>query len=237
MPKLQPKAGRKAASSPKLHLKKKIILGRSKSIPTLEARCRALIDNMDLAAWMGDKDERTIYANQKFCELIECPLEEMIGKSSYGFWTPESAKKVRHVNATDRKKGINSSYEGELITRSGKIIPVRLNGTPLPDGATVGIMEDLREIRKKDEEIKRLFHDLVEGSPIATFVVNMDHKVVYWNKEMENGAVFVNFNPVQDLSWTFEPNMKYVRRYRLFIYDGAIVAQQAEELWREYAQE
>lgn len=49
-----------------------------------------------------------------------------------------------------------------------------------------------------------------------------------------NGAVFINFNPVQDAPWNFEPGQDYVRRYRVFIYDGALKKEQADRLWEEY---
>ena len=167
MLKFTSKARRKAAPPAKLRLKKKIVLGQSKTIPTLEARCRALIEHMDLAAWMGDKDERTIYANPKFCELLGYSLKEIIGKESYQFWAPESAEKVRRINMTDRKQGITSSYEGELVTKKGEIIPVLLHGTPLKDGGTVGILRDMRTIKEKEAEVETLikrFDLAVRGS-------------------------------------------------------------------------
>jgi hypothetical protein len=54
-----------------------------------------------------------------------------------------------------------------------------------------------------------------------------------WDKQ-ENGAVFVNFNPVQEASWNFEPEKAYTRRYRVYIYDGEISKEQADRLWEEY---
>jgi PAS domain S-box-containing protein len=84
---------------------------------------RKMVENMNEAVWMGDKNERTIYANPKFCKIMEYSLEEMLGKESYEFWDSESAKTVREVNLSKRKKGISSSYEGNLLTKSGKKIP------------------------------------------------------------------------------------------------------------------
>jgi len=52
-----------------------------------------------------------------------------------------------------------------------------------------------------------------------------------WNSKMHAGAFFVNFNPVQREAWTFEPGRDYIRRYRLFVYDGEISAEQAEAQW------
>jgi hypothetical protein len=57
-----------------------------------------------------------------------------------------------------------------------------------------------------------------------------------WDKQ-HDGAVFVNFNPVQDASWKFAPGKDYTRRYRVFVYDGEISKQQADGLWEVYKDE
>jgi len=56
-----------------------------------------------------------------------------------------------------------------------------------------------------------------------------------WDSKLYDGSVFVNFNPVQDTSWTFEPGRDYIQRYQLFVYDGKVTARQAEQLWQDYA--
>lgn len=57
-----------------------------------------------------------------------------------------------------------------------------------------------------------------------------------WDKQ-HNGAVFANFNPVQEASWHFEPGRDYARRYRFFVYDGELNKEQADRLWKEYSNE
>jgi len=61
-------------------------------------------------------------------------------------------------------------------------------------------------------------------------------KLRTWDRQ-HGGAVFINFNPVQDASWTFHPGKSYTRHYRLFVYDGAVTPDQAEALWKAYADE
>lgn len=58
-------------------------------------------------------------------------------------------------------------------------------------------------------------------------------KLRTWDKQV-GGAVFINFNPVMDESWEFKPGKYYVRRYRLFVYDGQVTSDEAERLWSEY---
>jgi hypothetical protein len=66
---------------------------------------------------------------------------------------------------------------------------------------------------------------------------NRDHpeKLRTWNSKTHNGSIFVNFNTVQDKPWVFEPGRKYARNFRVFVYDGKVSAEQAEQLWKEYA--
>lgn len=59
-------------------------------------------------------------------------------------------------------------------------------------------------------------------------------KLRTWDTQ-ENGAVFVNFNTVYDDAWEFAPGNEYVRKYRLFVFDGELNRAEAEMLWSEYA--
>ena len=48
------------------------------------------------------------------------------------------------------------------------------------------------------------------------------------------GLVFFNYCPVQQKGWTLQPGKDYVRRYRLYVYDGTIDAGAAERGWQDY---
>lgn len=142
-----------------------------------ESLYRKLVENMDEAVWMGDKEEKTVYANPKFCSIIEYPLNEMIGKQSYDFFDEDSRSRIKKVNETHRKKGISSGYEGNLLTKNGKKIPVYLMGSPLPDGGTIGIMVDLRPIKQQQS----LYRTLVEHLNEAVLVCDSEASVIYVN--------------------------------------------------------
>ncbi|MBT3293643.1 MAG: PmoA family protein [Verrucomicrobia bacterium] len=80
-------------------------------------------------------------------------------------------------------------------------------------------------------------HDATAGVIMMSHPGNHTHpeKLRTWGPRMHNGAIFINFNTVQDTSWLFEPGKSYTRRYRLFIYDGAVPAAQAEACWKAYS--
>jgi hypothetical protein len=55
-----------------------------------------------------------------------------------------------------------------------------------------------------------------------------------WDIREANGAIFVNFNPVQEEPWEYKPGQKYIRKYRVFIFDGSISAEDSEKMWKDY---
>lgn len=141
---------------------------------------KKLIEHMNEGVWMGDKEERTVYANPKFCEMTGYALKEMLGRESYDFWDEESVKKVRSVNISHRGKGISSSYEGVLVAKNEKRVPVLISGTPLPDGGTIGIITDLSNLKQKEETAKVL-SSAIEYATDAIIIFN-NGKVYTWNK-------------------------------------------------------
>lgn len=171
-------------------IKRESVVERKKRISSVkdaEVRFKKLVENMNEALWVGDKNERTIYANPKFRRLLKYSLSEMIGRESYDFWDQESADVVRNENKK-RKKGVSSTYEGILLTKKGEPIPVLLNGTPLPDGGTMGIMTDLREIKKKEARLRESetrFRTLVENMGEALWVGDENGKSIYINSQFE----------------------------------------------------
>ena len=61
-------------------------------------------------------------------------------------------------------------------------------------------------------------------------------KLRTWDPKTHHGAIFINFNTVQDQSLTFQPGCEYIRRYRLFVYDGKVSVEEAEGLWKDYTE-
>ena len=142
---------------------------------------RDLVETMNEAVWVGDNQERTIYANPRFCEIMEYSLEEMIGRESYEFWDPESAETVRKTNQWKRKQGVRSSYHWVLVSRTGKKVPVILSGSPVPGGWTVGIMTDLTEYKKLQRK-ERAISQAISIASDCVFSYSPDGSIITWNR-------------------------------------------------------
>ncbi len=139
-----------------------------------------LLEHMDEAVWMGNAEEETVYANPKFCDMLGYSLEEIIGEKSAIFRDKKTAKKLAGINEK-RKKWISSTYTGNMVTKSWEIIPVSTNGTPIPGGWTIGIMTDLRDIKKKEEN-EKILYQAVQYSTDAVILCDRKGKILSWNR-------------------------------------------------------
>lgn len=140
---------------------------------------KRILDRMSESVWVWDENERTVYANPNFCNLLWYKLEEMLWRESYDFWDEESTRTVKENNEF-RKQWDKSKYEWVLKAKDGTLIPVFLSWTPIPWGWTVWIMTDLRPIKslqkvekellnlnkQKDEIISIIWHEF--RTPLTT---------------------------------------------------------------------
>jgi len=53
----------------------------------------ALVENIPQYIFCKDLEGRFTFVNQRFCQLLEKPIEEIIGKTDYDFYPPELAAK------------------------------------------------------------------------------------------------------------------------------------------------
>ena len=73
------------------------------------------------------------------------------------------------------------------------------------------------------------------GVLFMSHVENRAHPepVRIWGKGFNE--TFFNFCPIKRDKWVLEPGQEYVRKYRLYVYDGKMTVEQAECLWQGFA--
>ncbi len=71
----------------------------------------------------------------------------------------------------------------------------------------------------------------------AAEIAGREEKIRVWDSKAENGAPFVNFNPVMDKPLALNAENKAVshRKYRIIAADHAIAATEAEVAWRRWS--
>lgn len=137
-----------------------------------------LIENMQEAVYMTNPATQLIYANPALIQITGYTQEELLELKERSLWNKETAQHIAHLLATERKQGISSNYEGTLVTKNGKQIPVSIRGTPLPGGGTIGIITDMTAIRKEEMQ----YRHLVEHMNEIVWILDESHKTVYVNR-------------------------------------------------------
>lgn len=137
-----------------------------------------IADAMGGCLWLGDKYHRTLYVNSVYEKLSGYSLEECIGQQS-DFCFDEESKKVIAEQHKLRKKGISSSYEATMVSKSGKRIPLLISGSPTLTGGTIGIFLDLTNVKRLDRQDK-ISQQVLKNSTEAFVVLNKARKVKLW---------------------------------------------------------
>jgi PAS domain S-box-containing protein len=125
---------------------------------------------------------RAFYAEERPCmaDLIVDGISERIPK-----W---------YVDKYHKSDLLDEAYEAtDFFPALGKEgLWLRFTAAAIRDsrGELVGALETLEDISErklaelKQRETERELHGIIEGSPIPTFVIGMDHKIIYWNRAL-----------------------------------------------------
>ena len=158
-----------------------------------EGKYRTLIESTLDFVFTADRKGMFTYINPRFEMVSGRTASELLGRP----FTDVIAPEARNMATAQFKKGIRGDkgapYEIEIIHKSGNRIPVEFNVTTLRDGygqpiGRYGIGRDLTERKRIELALKESedrLRSIVQGSPISTFVIGKDHRVVYWNRALE----------------------------------------------------
>ena len=138
---------------------------------TSEAFYHSLVEHLPQNMFRKDLSERFTFANQRFCQMLGKPLEQIIGKTDWDFYPPELAAKYQK----DDQKVIHTGQIFETVEENvgpdGQTIHVHVVKTPIRDakGQILGtqcIFWDITE-RKRFEETLQLKNLELASSEMA----------------------------------------------------------------------
>ena len=129
------------------------------ALKTSEQKYRSLFENMTLGILEVDNQEKIIYANKSFEDIVGYSSKEMEGQNAAKLFikSPEQLRRIEEV-ALLRKQGKDSVYEVSLCRKDGTLAQVVISGAPTfeIDGSikgSVGIHWDVTEIRRTQQEL------------------------------------------------------------------------------------
>ena len=144
--------------------------------------------------WETDREGRYTYSSQAVKNILDYEPEEIIGKYYYDFFVPESREQLKQIfkGSSDRKESF-FRIVNRRVRRDGHQIFLESTGVPLLDakGKVIGYRgtnRDITESKQAEEmlrESEQRLQRVIQGSPIPTFFIGKDHRVIYWNKALE----------------------------------------------------
>ena len=175
-----------------------------------ERKLKTIVEGSPIPTFIIGKDHRVIFWNQALEELSGVTAEEAVGeKKPWEAFYDRERPCLADLIADERFDEIPRWYEGvyrksdlaedayeatnffPTLGKNGKWL--RFTAAALRDskGSMIGVIETLEDItdrRRIEDAIKeseQRLRAVIEGSPIPTFVIDQDHKLLYWNKALE----------------------------------------------------
>ncbi|MBN2134767.1 MAG: PAS domain S-box protein [Acidobacteria bacterium] len=132
------------------------------------------------------------WANKHVLDMSGYTLDEMIGKSTKIFYVSEDEylRAGKELYQQIQKNGIGS-VETQFRKKNGDVIYVIMSASPIDpsetyQNVTFSIL-DITEMKQAREELRRSelkYRNLIETSPFAITLMNLEGKIVFTNKKL-----------------------------------------------------
>lgn len=151
----------------------------------LAALYLSLVENLPVCVIRKDLEGKILFANQLFCEILEQPLEEILGKTDFDFFPPELAEKYRrddqHVVDTGEIFVDVEENRSDGITRYFEV-----RKTPVRDSegqiiGTEAIFWDVTEKKSAEAALeyeRYLLRALLDNIPDAVYFKDTESRFV-----------------------------------------------------------
>jgi PAS domain S-box-containing protein len=169
-----------------------------------------IIQGSPIPAYVIGLDHNVIYWNRALEKLSKIPARDIVGTNEHwrAFYATErpclSDLVIDQTMETipewyggvTKSKLLEDTYEAEgfFPDLGDKGRWLRFTVSPLRSsrGAIVGCIETLEDITERELterivfESERVLHSILEGFSIPAFVIDKNHKILYWNRALEN---------------------------------------------------
>jgi PAS domain S-box-containing protein len=159
-----------------------------------EEKYRSLVESTQDLIWEVNQNGIYTYVSPKVQFILGYLPEELIGRAPFDIMPPKEAEKMRDIfkEIVKNKKPIQSLVNIN-VHKNGRLVILETNAVPVfsEDGSLNGYRgmdKDITrqtEIEKELKDASQQLNDIIEFLPDATFVINLEKKVIAWNKAME----------------------------------------------------
>ncbi len=147
-----------------------------------EALYHSLVEGLPLNIFRKDRDGRFTFGNRRFCETIQKPIEQLVGRTDFDFFPKELAEKYRRDDELVMETARVFETVEEHQKSAGEMIYVQVLKSPVYDSRNeiVGVQAifwDVTEKRRAEDSFaqeRQLLTSLLDHIPDSIYF--KDHK-------------------------------------------------------------
>jgi len=173
-----------AMENARLYEKERLVAQR---LAISERNYRQLFENASDAIWVNDLEGNITAANEAAARLVGYNLEELKKMNVREFLSPESLDLTGEIRQKLlEKEPVEQPYEQHMVRKDGsEVILLLSTNLVTEDGKPTGFQHIARDITEK-KRAEETLTKIIDGSPIAAFAINKQHKVTHWNTALES---------------------------------------------------
>ena len=154
-----------------------------------DERFRTLADYITEIVFEIDVKGKLTYLNKKAFEISGYTPEDFdAGICNYNFFAPYDIERAKLDFKRAMITGSSTKKEYDLIKKDGTTFPTLIECIPLEANGKkvgmIGIITDLTEHKIAQESLKRQAN-LIDLSPSAIIIKNMDETITFWSRGAE----------------------------------------------------
>src|SRR5207248_2856046 len=123
-----------------------------------EALYHSLVENLPCNVFRKDLEGRFTFANQRFCELVGLPLEQLLGKTNFDINRPDLAEKYRRDDQKVIETGAVLEDIEEHPGQSQRYVHILKSAVRDASGQVIGIQGvswDITGRKLAEEELRK----------------------------------------------------------------------------------
>ena len=130
------------------------------------------------------KDFIFLDVNQQFADMVQYPIDELIGKRIFDFVAEKDLALVKENISAESEV----PYDHMAIKKDGSKFPVEIRGKTVPNGLRLTAIRDMTVYREAEKEIKlseKKYKDLVEATNAGIYEIDfVNDRFTYVNRMM-----------------------------------------------------
>ncbi len=152
-----------------------------KTLQEQENYFRLLIENMNEGIVVRDVAGAVTYINKKFCDMLGCEIEAIVGASVEQYLC-ESSLPIFEAELEKRKRGIGGVYELCFLSRNGQPVHAIVAGSPLLDSqgrynGSFAVITDITEKKNIEYQLRESesrYRQMFERNAAVKLVIDPD---------------------------------------------------------------